>query len=91
MTFSLVLESNMKKILCLFALAFVLSSCSDGEGTTKLLEEQGYSNIVIKGYDGWSCHDDDHFSTEFEATGPTGKQVHGTVCLDLKGSYIRFH
>jgi hypothetical protein len=81
----------MTKLALLLGI-FLLASCSDGEGTTKLLEDQGYTNIVIKGYDHFSCHEDDTFATEFEATSPSGHIIHGTVCRDVcKGSYIRFH
>ena len=86
----------MKKLAILFGLLFIvlllLTGCADREGTIELLENQGYTNITILGYDPFSCSEGDSFSTGFKATSASGHVVTGTVCRDaFRGSSIRFH
>lgn len=83
---------NYKTILLslLLICSIALSSCTDRDKSIRVLEEQGYTNIIITGYNNWSCSEDDTFKTGFIATSIAGKQVKGTVCSAwMKGSTIR--
>lgn len=79
----------MKKLSLLFVI--LAAGCTDPESATKVLSDNGYTNIKTGGY-GWvACGRDDVYSTEFSATSPSGKTVKGTVCHGFwKGSTIRF-
>ena len=69
-----------------------LVSCQsiDPDKATRVLEDQGYTNIVITGYNTWACSEDDFYKTGFTATSIAGRLVKGTVCSsDYKGSTIR--
>ncbi len=46
----------------------------------RVLEDQGYTDIVIGGADPWGCGKEDSTSNKFTAKGPTGRQVRGVVC-----------
>ena len=80
----------MKKIIALLAFAS-LCACIDPEGATKALQDSGYTDIKITGYDMFSCSNDDFYCTGFTATGPSGRHVEGAVGAGqlLKGSTIR--
>ncbi len=80
----------MKKIIALLAFAS-LCACTDPEGATKALQDSGYKDIKITGYDIFSCSEDDFYCTGFTATGLNGRPVTGAVGsgLVLKGSTIR--
>lgn len=68
-----------------------IGGCTDPITAKRILENSGYTNIYIGGYDMWSCSEDDSFHTEFTATSPNGNYVRGVVCSDmLKGATIRF-
>lgn len=70
-------------ILCLF-------SCTDEDKATRILKEQGYTEIKITGYSPFACSEDDVYSTGFKAKSVSGNYVKGTVCTGLlKGSTIR--
>jgi hypothetical protein len=58
----------------------------------RILEENGYTNIQITGYNWAACGQDDTYHTGFVATAPSGRQVTGTVCAGVffKNSTIRF-
>uniref|UniRef100_A0AAU8KWQ5 Lipoprotein n=1 Tax=Serratia phage Kevin TaxID=3161161 RepID=A0AAU8KWQ5_9CAUD len=62
------------------AIAAALASCSDEEGATKILEKQGYTNVVTDGHAFFSCPKDYSVTTKFEARAPNGQQVKGAVC-----------
>jgi hypothetical protein len=81
----------MKCLLLVFALA-AGSGCTQGpDKIVQLLEAQGFTKVQKKGYDFFGCSEDDEFRTKFEAIGPTGKPVSGTVCSGiLKKATIRF-
>lgn len=80
----------MKNVLMLILIG-LLSACTAPETATRVLESNGYKNISITGYSWFSCGEDDTFSTGFEAVGPTGNSVKGTVCSGLfKGATLRF-
>lgn len=84
----------MNKIIntCIISICMLLlAACSDASGARHTLDNAGYTNVNITGYDFFACSQDDVFSTGFTATNPKGKYVEGTVCSGLlKGSTIRF-
>lgn len=62
------------------------------QDTTKILQNEGYTNIHLTGYDAFGCADGDVFSTGFTATNSNGKEIRGVVCGGyLKGYTIRIH
>ena len=69
----------MKTIIAV-ALLVCLAGCTRVDSATKVLLDEGYTNITITGYRIFGCSDDDHFHTGFTATGPTGRPVAGVVC-----------
>lgn len=79
----------MKRIS--LVLAMLIAGCTDSNHATKVLQQAGYTNIQITGYNWMACSEDDLYHTGFAATGPTGVAVTGTVCAGLlfKGSTIR--
>ena len=81
----------MKRIVLLIAFA-LLAGCTQPEKAKRLLEDQGYSEVRITGYNWWACSDDDTFHTGFVGKTPAGRQAKGTVCAGLffKGATIRF-
>ncbi|HET8686676.1 MAG TPA: hypothetical protein VFM18_08430 [Methanosarcina sp.] len=73
------------------ASVMLLSGCTDSSTTTRVLEEQGYTNVKTTGYVFFGCPEDDVFHTGFVATSPANKTVSGVVCSGLLfGSVIRF-
>lgn len=79
----------MKKVFLLVAI-LMLSACTAPDTATNALIGAGYTNIKLTGYSFFSCAEEDTFATGFIATGPTGKEVKGTVCSGiLKGATIR--
>lgn len=74
----------------LLALVLALTACTQPVDATRMLRSAGYTDIRITGYSFFACSEDDTFATGFEAKGPTGQQVKGTVCAGLlKGGTIR--
>lgn len=67
----------------LLLLAIVLSGCTDESRSQRVLEEAGYTDITLTGYDMWACSDSDHYRTGFRAKGPSGKSTAGAVCCGL--------
>lgn len=61
-------------------LAVLLASCTDEPRSRRVLEEAGYTDIQITGFEAWACSDGDTFSTGFTAKGPTGRRTSGAVC-----------
>ena len=68
----------MKILLIAIALLFV-TSCTDPDGATTFLTEQGYTNIELTGFDMLAKGKDDLTSTGFIATNATGERVKGAV------------
>lgn len=81
----------MKKLMAL-ALCLAVTACTDPDTATRVLQENGYTNVQMTGYSWFSCSKDDTYSTGFAATSPTGQTVKGTVCAGIifKNSTIRF-
>lgn len=82
----------MKKFLIFIAAVIGLAGCTDADNAHRILENSGYDNVQITGYNWFGCSEDDFQHTGFTATGPTGKPVSGTVCSGIffKNSTIRF-
>lgn len=82
----------MKKILMMAVLALSLSACTDPDNATKVLENNGYTDIQMTGYSWFGCSEDDFFHTGFKAHSPANKTVEGAVCSGMffKNSTIRF-
>jgi hypothetical protein len=79
----------MRKVLVLGVL--LLAACTDPDGATRALRDQGFKNIEITGYQFVGCDDKDTFHTGFKATTVNGVPTIGVVCSGLmKGSTVRF-
>lgn len=79
----------MKRLLLASAL-LLLTSCSDADGATRVLQQAGYTNIQTTGYAWFGCSEDDTWATGFVATSVSGDRVEGVVCAGLmKGATIR--
>lgn len=76
----------------IFAVAFLLAACTQPDTARRVLEDAGYKNVRMEGYEWNNCSADDFYHDRFSATGPTGRSVSGVVCTGLlnKGSTIRF-
>jgi hypothetical protein len=60
----------------------------------RILRQQGYKDIQLKGWVPFKCSDSDNlfFTDGFEATAPNGDTVTGTICgAFLKGKTIRLN
>lgn len=68
----------MKKAV-LFLFVALMISCTDPQGATRLLEDSGYTNIELTGYDFWAAKKGDLTSTGFKATSTNGRIVSGAV------------
>lgn len=81
----------MKTLIAILLCTVLLSSCSGASTSEVLLEEQGYTNVEITGYNIFACSRDDMYRYNFTAINQNGKQVKGVVCsAPLKGYTIRF-
>jgi hypothetical protein len=76
-------------ILCA---ALFLCACTNPSSATRVLTENGYTNIQITGYNFFACSQDDFYHTGFIATSYIGQRITGTVCegMFFKNSTIRF-
>lgn len=81
----------MKKFLVIIA-TLCVTACTRQDNATRILQEQGYTDIKITGYNWFGCSSDDSTHTGFIAKSATGATVEGTVCAGwvLKNSTIRF-
>lgn len=80
----------MKKLLTILPI-LLLASCTDETNSRRTLDNSGYTDIHIKGYELFGCGKDDTFSTGFTAKNPQGKTVSGVVCCGfLKSCTVRF-
>jgi hypothetical protein len=73
------------KLLLVF-LSFLFLSCTNPEKATRILKQQGYTEIQITGYDWWSCHKGEYVATGFKAKTVAGYQVEGCVCEGIFSS-----
>jgi hypothetical protein len=79
----------MKSLL--FLITMSLFSCTEPEHARRVVEDSNFKNIEIKGYQAFSCSEDDWFRTGFCAENLNGKKVCGVVCSGLlfKSSTVR--
>ena len=79
----------MKNIFTLtvaLLLAAGAAGCTgDRDEITRVLVDQGYTEVEVLGYDLWGCGRDDNTATKFRAKGPTGRPVRGVVCGTWSG------
>ncbi len=70
----------------------LVTGCTDERTTTRVLQDQGYTNVKTDGLAWFSCGKGDWYATKFFATSPNGTSVEGAVCTGLlfKNSTIRF-
>ncbi len=82
----------IKKISMLILVLLAMSACTDEGNSKSALHKAGYSNIVITGWEPFTCGEDDTFSTGFKAKNPAGNTVEGVVCCGLlmKSCTVRF-
>jgi hypothetical protein len=71
----------------------VRGCAGDPDEARRVLEGAGYSKIEIGGPNSWRCGQDDTSSNTFNALGPSGHYIEGTVCCSwgscAKGCTIR--
>lgn len=81
------------KLLPTVLVILALAGCTQPNNASRVLEEAGYSNVEMRGYDFFGCSEDDLYHDKFTATGPTGRQVSGVVCSGwfFKASTIRLN
>lgn len=81
----------MKRILFVLVL-LTGSGCTNQKDATRILQENGYTNIEMTGYRWFLCGRDDWYHTGFRATHYAQQPITGAVCSGLlfKGSTIRF-
>jgi len=66
------------------------NGCSQPEQATRVLQQQGYTEIEITGWRPMMAGKDDTYSTGFRAKSPSGAIVTGAVTSGVfKGSTIR--
>jgi uncharacterized lipoprotein YehR (DUF1307 family) len=81
----------MKKVLIAVVLIVAMSGCTAENEARRVLENDGFTNIQLKGWSPFSCDQKDTFATGFEAD-KNGRHVKGVVCSGvLKGATIRFN
>jgi len=80
-----------KTLICL--LFATLIGCTNQNDAVNALQDAGFTNIQLTGYNFFACSKDDTYSTGFIAINPQGRVVKGTVCSGLifKNSTIRFN
>jgi len=67
------------------------TACTRPDEATRILQNAGYTSIVITGYRPFMADEKETFSTGFEAISPSGQHVTGAVTgAVFKGSTIRF-
>lgn len=82
----------MRVYLVLLVTCFLVIGCTNNPDATRILQENGYKDIQMTGYNFFSCGRDDFYHTGFIAKSPSGNNVKGTVCSGafFKNSTIRF-
>ena len=72
-------------------LRLFLFACTNESESLKTLDNLGFKDVKVGGYDFFSCGDDYMYHTHFSATNGNGKHVEGTVCCGLlKGCMVKF-
>ena len=76
--------------IAVLAVGFGAAIIKKEDDTQRLLEDAGYSNVIVMGSTIYGCDHSDTFRMKFSATGATGRAVTGVVCSgNLKASTIR--
>lgn len=80
------------KLIAIIMGIMLLSGCTDASNTSRILTQNGYTDVSITGYSWFMCAESDLYSTGFTAKSPNGRYVSGAVCSGMffKGSTIRF-
>lgn len=80
----------MIKKTFLFIVLF-LTACTDEPTAYRVLQNDGFTEIQMTGYNIFACSEDDFFHTGFIAT-KNNHRIAGTVCSGLlfKNATIRF-
>lgn len=66
--------------------------CVDTEGTQRILQQQGYTEVEITGWRPFAAGKEDFYATGFRAKAPNGEIATGTVTKGFlfKGATVRF-
>lgn len=80
----------MKKLIVILSLLLV--GCTNSNDAHTALDDAGFKDIQMTGYNWFACSKDDFYHTGFQAKNINGKTVTGTVCSGFlfKNSTIRF-
>lgn len=88
------LEKLIMIMIILIIGTIILGSINSNDQTQEtitFLEQQGFRQVSITGYDPFSCSRDDISSIGFTAINSNGYKVSGTICSGLlKGKTIRY-
>lgn len=78
-------------LFCFGLVILGLLGGTDSVGTTRTLQNMGYTNVVTSGRRFLARSNGEFYSTEFTATSPTGKKVSGVVTQGFfKPSTVRW-
>jgi hypothetical protein len=82
---------NAKQFILAATITALCVACTQPDHAKKILEDQGYTDVRMDGYDWLNCSKDDVYHDKFTAKSPAGKKVSGVVCAGLlfKGATIR--
>jgi hypothetical protein len=82
----------MRRYLIVLIVLFLLMGCTNNPDAIRILQENGYKEIQMTGYNFFSCSKDDFYHSGFMAKSPNGNSIKGTVCSGIlfKNSTIRF-
>lgn len=89
-------EEKLDKITALIIIAVVIGAFAiipktDNEKATRILRDNGYTDISLTGWRPLMASKGEITATGFKATSPTGHRVSGAVTAGFyKGSTIRF-
>ena len=77
--------------IIMIAFLYALSGCTAPGRATRILEDDGFTDVEITGYNFFACSNDDWYHTGFRAKRGE-RTVYGTVCSGLifRNSTIRF-
>lgn len=86
----------MKGTVIAALIALAVSGCTsqqeDDANALRVLEESGFSHVILNGHAYFACAKNEISSTSFDAVGPTGRKVRGAVCTSIfHVSTIRFN
>lgn len=78
-------------VILSITLGALIVGCTNNTEATRILSQQGYTDIRMTGYQWFACSEDDFYHTGFVAKSPANVEVEGCVCSGLlfKNSTIR--